>query len=150
MRRVISSGWTLVFKFFVSGSLILFSIVALIGLIVLPSSNALIGTAMMMGATMFFCWWGARLKQVSMDRENLYVAGVIKEICIPFAAIHSVSDMQTGWPVIVRLKEKSEFGRTILFLAKWNPLLFGGPHPILQELRVLIKEKRNAEMSRGR
>lgn len=114
-------------------------LVSLFGFPAQPGSEALIGTLMVIGATVFFCWWGARVKQVSMDHDKLYVAGLIREISIPFTSIYSISDLQGGWPVIVRLKEKSDFGDTILFLAKWRPLL-GGPHPILKELRKLIDE----------
>lgn len=92
---------------------------------------------------MFFCWWGARLKRVSIDQHNLYVAGLIRERTIHFADIEAVDAFPGGWPVIVRLKETSEFGRTILFLAEWRPLLFESPHPILEQLRRLINEGQN-------
>ena len=108
-----------------------------------PPSDVLVGTLIGVGATVFFCWWGARLKQVSIDQHNLYVAIVFKEISIPFSGIYSIDCLQNGWPAIVRLKEKSEFGRTILFLAEWRPLLLGSPHPILQQLRQLINENQN-------
>lgn len=106
-------------------------------------SDALMVTLMAVGATVFFCWWGARLKRVSIDRHNLYVAGLIREISIRFADVEAVDAFQGGWPVIVRLKQKSEFGRTILFLAEWRPLLFKSPHPILEQLKLLINEGQN-------
>ena len=65
----------------------------------------------------------------------------LKEIAIPFTAVQSVSDFH-GWPVILRLNEKSEFGRTILFLAKWYPLLPWESHPIIGQLSQLIKQKK--------
>ncbi len=67
----------------------------------------------------------------------------LKEMSIPLTGINSVSDFHGGSPVIVRLKEKSEFGRTILFAAKWQPVLPWEHHPILGKLRQLIKEKKN-------
>jgi len=105
-----------------------------------PHLDALIGTLMVVVTTVCFCWWGAKLKRVSIDRHNFYVASLIKEISIPFTGICSISALQGGWPVIIRLKDKSEFGSTILFLAEWRPLLFGSPHPILEELRQLINQ----------
>ena len=123
-------------------ALSIFLLVGLFGFSAQLHSDAVIGTFMVIGATVFFCWWGARLKQVSMDQHNLYVAGLLKEVCIPFAAIYSINDLQGGWPVIVRLRERSDFGRTILFLAEWRPLRLGSPHPILKELRQLTEETR--------
>lgn len=144
MRQVISSGWTFVFKFLIPPMLVALSIFLLIDLFgfrVQPGSDAVIGTLMVIGATVFFCWWGTRLKQVSMDQDNLYVAGLFKEVCIPLTTIYSIKDLQGGWPVIVRLKAKSDFGRSIFFLAEWQPLLFGSPHPVLKELRQLTRER---------
>lgn len=146
MRQVISSAWTLIFKLLVPPMLVTLSVFLLRSLFYFPAqphSDALIGTLMVVVATVFFCWWGARLKRVSIDQHNFYVASLIKEISIPLTGIYSIDALQGGWPVIVRLKEKSEFGRTILFLAEWRPLLFGSPHPILEQLRRLINEKRN-------
>ena len=146
MRQVSSSGWTLVFKFLVSPMLVMLSVSLQLILFVFPAqllSAALIVTLMTVGATVFFCWWGARLKRVSIDQHNLYVAGLTKEISIHFADVEAVDAFQGGWPVIVRLKKKSEFGRSILFLAEWRPLLFASPPPILERLRRLINEAQN-------
>jgi hypothetical protein len=100
-------------------------------------------TLMAIGATIFFCWYGVRLKQVRIDGDKMYVAGFFKEISIPLTNINSVSEFHGGSPVILRLKEKSEFGRTILFAAKWQLVLPWEHHPILDELRQLIKEKQS-------
>jgi hypothetical protein len=146
MRQVISSGWTLVFKLLVPPMLVTLSVFLLLLSVAFPAqllSDALMVTLMAVGATVFFCWWGARLKRVSIDQHNLYVAGLTREISIHFANVEAVDAFHGGWPVIVRLKEKSEFGRTILFLAKWRPLLFESPHPILEQLRLLINEGQN-------
>lgn len=146
MRQVISSGWTLVFKLLVPPMLVTLSVLLLLISVVFPAqllSDALMVTLITVGATVFFCWWGARLKRVSIDQHNLYVAGLIRERTIHFADIEAVDAFPGGWPVIVRLKETSEFGRTILFLAEWRPLLFESPHPILEQLRRLINEGQN-------
>lgn len=146
MRKVISSGWTLVFKVLVPATLVLVSLILLISLLVFPakvSSDALIGTLMVVAATLFFCWWGAILKQVSIDERNFYVAGFIHEIAIPFTDVQSINALQGGWPVIVRLKAASPFGRTIFFLADWQPFLFGSPHPVLGHLRQLMNKTKN-------
>jgi hypothetical protein len=145
MRRVISSSYTIVFKLLVPLMLVSLSILLVFSLFAytpnLPS-NALIGTLLLVVATTFFCWWGARLKRVSVDDENLYASNWIKEISIPISEIVAVDALPGGGLVTIRLKARSEFGRNILFLAKWQPLLFSS-HPILDELRQLINQKQN-------
>jgi len=143
MRQVISSGWTLFFKLLVPPMLVTLSVFLLVDLFNFRRLDALIGTLIVIGATVFFCWWGAKLKQVSIDQNNFYVAGLLKEISISFTDIYSINELQGGWPVIVRLKEKSQFGRTILFLAEWRPLLLGSAPPSLLQLRRLISENRD-------
>ena len=143
MRRVISSGWTMLFKVVVPLTLAAISIVLVLGLFAYsskPPGDAVVGTLLTLGATVFFCWWGARLKRVSVDDRNLYVSNWIKEVSIPLCEIDSVDDLQGGCRVIVRLKVRSEFGRTILFWATWKPILFR-THPIVEELRQLINQK---------
>jgi uncharacterized membrane protein YqjE len=147
MRQVISSAWTLFFKVLVPAKFVTLSIFLLLILSYFPTQarlDALMVTIMAVAATVFFCWWGVRLKRVSVDEYNLYVAGLRKEISIPLTGIYSINAVQGGWPVIVRLKEKSEFGHTILVLAKWRPILFGSSHPILHELRQLISNRQNS------
>jgi len=61
--------------------LVMLSVSLLLILFVFPAqllSAALIVTLMTVGAAVFFCWWGARLKRVSIDQHNLYVAGLTK------------------------------------------------------------------------
>jgi hypothetical protein len=146
MRRVISSGWTFVFKLLVPLTLVSLSIFLVLGLFAYspqPPTDALIGTLLTVVATAFFCWWGARLKWVSLDVRNLYASNWIKEISIPLSEIDAVDASQGGWPVSVRLKARSEFGCTIFFLATWRPSLFSRTHPILDELRQLMNQKQN-------
>jgi hypothetical protein len=139
-RQVISSRWTLVFKLFVPIALVALSVLLLLSLFAFPekiSSDAIIGTLLVIAATTLFCCGGASLKQVSIDEHIFYVAGLTREIAIPFNGIHSIYALQDGWPVIVRFTEKSDFGRTIIFLAKWRPLPFGSSHPVVQQLQSL-------------
>jgi hypothetical protein len=142
--QVISSGWTLAYK-----SLVPLLLVAANGLLLLtllynpPKTlvDGMIPLVMLVAPTVLFCWQGVLLKQVRIDQDNLYVAGFFKELTIPFTAVQSVDDFH-GWPVILRLKEKSDFGRTILFLGKWYPLLPWQSHPIVGQLTQLIKQKK--------
>jgi hypothetical protein len=142
MRRIISSAWTVPFKAIIPLVWVIISILLIFSLFAYssgPTSDALIGVLLVISATAFFCWWGMKLKRVSVDDSNLYVSNLIKEIPIPLSEIASVTDFQGGWPVMVHLRAKSEFGHTIFFLATWKPLLFSSPHPIIEELRQLAK-----------
>jgi hypothetical protein len=81
-------------------------------------------------ATAFFCWWGAKLKWVSVDDQNLYVSSLTKEISIQLAEVESVDDFQSG--VCVRLKADSEFGQSICFMAKLGGFTFGRKHSVFK------------------
>jgi hypothetical protein len=100
----------------------------------------MVGTLVMISVTAFFCWFGTRLKYVRIDEHYLYVAGFFKEISIPITTIEAVGGFHNGSPVTLRLKEKSEFGRTIFFLAKWRPVLPWEAHPVFGLLRQLIQK----------
>ena len=94
MRRVISSGWTVVFKVFVPLMLVAISIFLLLTLFAFPGqppSEAVVGILIAVGATVFFCWYGARLKRISINQHNFYVRNLRKEITIPLADIYAVA-----------------------------------------------------------
>ncbi len=81
MQQVISSGWTFAFKLLVPLFSVVLSLFLLLLLAYYPSESHLDGlivTLMAVGATVFFCWFGARLKQVRIDDDNLYAAGLFK------------------------------------------------------------------------
>ena len=144
MRQVVSSGWTIVYKSLVPLFLVTCSVLVVVSMFYYPPStpiDVMVGPLVMIGATAFFCWFGAKIKQVRIDEHNLYVAGFFKEISIPITAIDSIGGFHNGSPVTLRLKEKSEFGRRIFFVAKWMPVLPWQAHPIFTQLRELIKEK---------
>lgn len=142
-RLVISSHSTLVYKSLVPVLFVTLSVFLITNLFYGASPHdlgAMIGTLMMIGVTAFFCWFGTRLKQVGVDEHYLYVAGFFKEISIPITAIDSIGGFHNGSPVTLRLKEESEFGRTILFVAKWRPVLPWEAHPIFGQLGQLIRK----------
>lgn len=143
-RQVISSGWTLVHKAFPPLLLVAFSGLAAFSMLASPGGPTFDGLSFalpLIGVTVFVCWYGAKLKQVRIDEHNLYVAGIFKEISIPLTAIESVGGFYNGSPVTLRLKEKSEFGRTIYFVAKWTPVLPWEAHPIFKQLGQLIRRR---------
>lgn len=144
MPHVISSNSTLVYKSVVPLLLVAFSGLFAVSMFASPGGSTfdgLVATLPLIGVTVFFCWYGTKLKQVRIDEHNLYVAGIFKEISIPLTAIESVGGISNGSTVTLRLKEKSEFGRKIYFVAKWTPVLPWEAHPIFTQLGQLIRKK---------
>ncbi|MEO8435144.1 MAG: hypothetical protein ABI596_09630 [Pyrinomonadaceae bacterium] len=142
MRQVISSRWTIVFKLLVPLTLVALSVFFVLSRFSYspgPPADGLIGTSLILIATAFFSWWGWRLKRVSLDEQNLYVSNWFKETAIPLSEVVAFDSLVGGWPILVRLRAGSDFGRGIVFLAPWRPLLFSS-HPILEELRQLISQ----------
>jgi hypothetical protein len=142
MTRVISSTWTIPFKVVVPFLLVATSVFLILSLFVYssqPSKDALIVVLLTVASTVFFCWWGTKLKRVSFDDGTVYVSNLTKQICIPFVEIESVDDFQGGVPVLLRLKQKSEFGQTIFFMARLELFPFYKTHPIVEELRQMVR-----------
>ena len=147
MRRVISSAWTLPFKVVVPFILLTISsflILTLFRYASLPPLDALIGVFFTVLATVFFCWWGVKLKYASVDDQSLSISNLTREISIPLIDIDSVDDFQGGVPVRVRLKTKSEFGPTILFIARFQAFSFHKTHPIVAELRSMVEASKGS------
>ena len=89
------------------------------------------------------------VKTVGIDDDNLYVSNFLREITIPIADIESVTDLKLTEPrrVTIRLTKPSEFGSTIVFLAKcrWYAGIDArvDAHPIVDELNRLAAGKRD-------
>ncbi len=77
-----------------------------------------------------------RLKKVRIDDERLYVSNYNQEISVPLSAIASVTESRWGkiTPVTVNFRMTTEFGRSIVFIAKAR-LVSWGSHPVVEELR---------------
>jgi len=64
------------------------------------------------------CWYGLRLKHVSVDEKFLYVSNYVGEIAMPLSNIMGVREKIIGpniRPVIIYLNEPSAYGRRIMF-----------------------------------
>ena len=94
-------------------------------------------------------WLIMRLKTISVDDHNLYIANFTKEISVPLSEIFNVT--QTRWPrwrlVTIHLKSTSEFGNKIAFIPKARFLDFG-QHPVVRELKALAKKAATVEQTR--
>lgn len=88
---------------------------------------------------------GWSTKIVRIDDNNLYVSNFRREITIPIADIESVSDLVFSEPrrVTIKLRRPSEFGSTIVFLAKYRWYSGLDALPIVDELNRLAAGKRN-------
>jgi len=139
MKRTISSAWTIPYKFLIPIVLATISLLLILDLFADPSPNldGFVVITFTTAATVFFSWWGLKLKRVSLDGQNLYVSNWIREISIPLSEIDFVESLYGGWRIRLRLRSRSDFGRTIVFLATWKPFFFSRAHPIVEELRRL-------------
>lgn len=90
--------------------------------------------AVVIVGTAFWMSWG--LKKVRLDDRNLYVSNYLKEITVPISEIGEVSEFILYEPrrVTIHLRNPTEFGQKIVFLAKYRYFAFLSPHPIVDEL----------------
>jgi hypothetical protein len=97
------------------------------------------GLLMLLAATLLFAWQAMRMKFVSIDADNLYVAGYSKTAVIPLAAVKYV--YYSGM-VIIQLESPSPFGETIAFLPMRGTgfLTFLRSRTIVEELREMAKD----------
>ncbi len=100
-----------------------------------------IALALSCAALAFFSWPYARLCEVSVDENNLYVSRGSKESVIPLTAVTDVTFVGGLNLAVVRLESKSDFGDKFAFL----PPLRSRPyqvriHPAVDELNRLVKK----------
>lgn len=88
-------------------------------------------------------WLFWPLKKIAIDDNNLYVSDFHTEITIPISEIEKVSEFILSKPrrVTIHLKNPTQFGRKIVFLAMYRPFGFLSSHPIVAELRELARRQ---------
>ena len=86
-------------------------------------------------------WW--QIKKVGIFGDKLYVSNYLKEIAIPISEIQDVRGWLLTDPQVVTiyLRNESEFGSKIRFLATYR--WFGGwsTHPIVNELLDMARSQ---------
>lgn len=91
-------------------------------------------------------WTCIGLKAVRVDDNFLYASNYLKEISIPLSQIYDVTE--NIWvnihPVTIHLKSPSEFGDKIVFMPKARVFVFFNPHPVVNELKELVRSKNMA------
>lgn len=149
MRTKLSSGWTIALKTIAPIAFSAVTLVVIVSVILFPRESWPDGFGFLLvnlPVTAFVIWWATRLKWVSVDDQNLYIAGWFRELLIPLTDVDNVDEFLGGYPVIVRLKSPSAFGCKILFVPPWVPFLILtlSTHPITQNLRERVKRANNA------
>jgi len=82
----------------------------------------------------------ARTKNVYMDDEYFHVDNFFKTAKIPISNVKGVSHLlMQPRPIFISLKEKSVFGKHIIFIGHTEILLFYSAHPAVAKLRSRIK-----------
>ena len=91
----------------------------------------------------FNVWLSWGLKKISIDDNNLYVSNYRREITIPITEIDDVREFILSEPrrVTIHLKNPTEFGQKIIFLATYRWFVFLSPHPIVDELIQMAYRK---------
>jgi hypothetical protein len=87
-----------------------------------------------------------RLKRVSVDSEFLYVSNYIKTVKIPLTDIQEVNET---WiinihPIWLTLRQRTEFGNTILFMPTFDITASFSDHSVTKELKKLITDSATA------
>jgi hypothetical protein len=149
MGRQISSRLSFFYKFIFPGIFVLGMINTWIMLLTgqwAPSERLSGGTMSLINlaflAYSLLLFWPIR--KIAIDDNNLYVSDWRTDITIPISEIERVSEFFLSRPrrVTIHLKNSSQYGRKIIFLAPYEPFLFFRSHPIVAELNELARLKR--------
>ena len=93
-------------------------------------------------AFLFLLWFSIPLKKVSVANNTLYVSNYRKEIAVPLSEIADVRGNILTEPqrVTIYLRQPSEFGSKIVFMAKHRFFSFWSVHPVVDELKSMAAE----------
>ena len=103
-----------------------------------------------------FYWTYARVKEVSFSEGKLIVSNFIKKICVDISEVESIGGSIFLYPEFIwlNLKNNSEFGKKIIFIAKPRETFFSslafGRHPLVEKLTNLIEQYANHTTAGGR
>jgi hypothetical protein len=87
----------------------------------------------------YIFWLCVPLKKVSVANNTLYVSNYRKEIAVPLSEIADVRGNRFTEPqrVTIYLRQPSEFGSKIVFMAKHRIFSFYSVHPVVDELKAM-------------
>jgi hypothetical protein len=92
-------------------------------------------------AYVLFLFWP--IKKIVIDDHNLYVSDWRMDVTISVIEVERVSEFIFSEPrrVTIHLKNPSQFGQKIVFLATYQTFSFFRSHPIVSELRELARRQ---------
>jgi hypothetical protein len=87
-------------------------------------------------------WSCIRMKEVWLTQNSLVLSNYLREITVPLQQIERVSGSILMSPELVwiHFRRTTPFGNRIIFMPKLRLLSGFSPHPVVDELRQLVKE----------
>lgn len=92
-----------------------------------------------------FIYWGCvRLKRVQLDGSTLLISNYRTTIVVPLRDVESVTENRwiNTHPVTLHLRRPTDFGSDIMFMPTVRLFGFWSSHPVVGELRELIRDER--------
>ena len=123
MKKMISSPFTIFFKFIWPGIWFAVGLLISVGLLTKGAwLDVLLGLILIWLPGAFLCYWKQiPLKRVSIDDQCLYVSNYVKEIKIKLRDVDEVREIRgffnmPRYTILLSLKTTSEFGHQIKFV----------------------------------
>lgn len=85
--------------------------------------------------------YGMRVKTVVLDGSELVITGYLHTIRVPLSDVEQVKSNLLKMPEIItiRFRERTRFGKKIVFLPPWRVMLGLSPHPLVKELQARVR-----------
>jgi len=111
-----------------------------------PATDAFSLPLLLIGFCAWTLWLGWPLKKVSIYSDKLYVSNFRKEIVVPISEIVNVRGNILTDPqrVTIYLRNETEFGSRIIFIAKYRWFAGWSKHPIVNELLEMTRSQNQA------
>jgi len=145
MDRTISSGLTILYKFFFAPVWIGGFGLATLGLLRGESPQKWTFLTLWMVGAFFLTWFCVPLKCVKIDGSDLVVSNFLWSMRVPFDRVRDVTEnvLINIHPVWIHFREPTRFGRKIVFMPTVRMFALFGSHPVLNELRTLVRQARS-------
>lgn len=100
------------------------------------------------GGSLFLFWYSVRLKTVRLQGDNLIVSDYRSEELIPLQQIDEVKETRVWNPKLIKLHlvRSGQWGDEIVFIAPIRLQFVFSNHPLVRELRDMIREKRRGSV----
>jgi hypothetical protein len=100
----------------------------------------------LLGGSIFLRWFSSRLKVVSLQADHLVVSDYRSEETISLRQIEEVTETRLWNPKLIklRLNRPGRWGDEIVFIAPLRFQFIFSDHPLLRELRDMIRKTRSS------